>query len=147
MAKAEKKPVEAAAIIRVATGLAFLYFGAQMLFGAFGGRGFEATAGRIQADLGFAPGTFFAVLIGGGILLCGFLLFIGLFTRIVWAPVAITAGLALFWEQWETLVYQEPVPFPTGLVFFAAASAIYFLGAGAYSIDRKLARERAEASA
>jgi len=146
MADRAKELSWAAAILRGMLGAIFLYHGAQMLFGAFGGNGFDATAARIQDYLGFRPGTLFAVVFGGTVFLSGLFLFIGLFTRPASIPAAVAAGLALFWKNWSETVFATPGDiFPYHLLLFAVALAVYFLGPGAFSVDRKIARERADA--
>lgn len=53
--------------------------GAQKLFGAFGGKGFEGTESAF-AQMGYEPAWFFALLGGGSEFAGGLLLLLGLFT-------------------------------------------------------------------
>jgi len=146
MADRAKELSWAAAILRAMLGAIFLYHGAQMLFGAFGGNGFDGTAERISGYLGFRPGTLFTIVFGGTVFLSGLFLFIGLFTRPASIPAAVASGLALFWNHWAEIVFKTPGEiFPYHLLLFAVAVAVYFTGPGAFSVDRKIARERADA--
>jgi putative oxidoreductase len=131
----------AAAILRASVGIIFLFHGVQMLFGD---PGFNVTASRV-ADLGFRPPTLFAAVFGGMVGFSGLFLFIGLFTRPAAIPATVSSALAIFWPAWSRLVFETHEKFPYGLLLAAVALSVYFLGPGFVSVDRKIARERADA--
>lgn len=141
MAERTKELGWAAAILRASVGVILLYHGVHMLFGD---PGFHTTSSRVAA-LGFRPASLFAAVFGGMVGFSGLFLFIGLFTRPAAIPAAVTAALAIFWPDWARMVFETHEKFPYGFLLAAVALAVYFLGPGFFSVDRKIARERADA--
>jgi len=128
-------------LIRAATGLFLVPHGAQKLFGWFGGKGLEATAGGVAANLGLEPGLFWAVLVGGTEFFGGLLLAVGLVTRPAAVAVVILMAVAVFAVHlpngffWGQGGYEYPALW--GLV----ALAIAFRGGAELSLDRAIGRE------
>jgi uncharacterized membrane protein YphA (DoxX/SURF4 family) len=134
-----------AGILRAGVGLVFMWFGAQMLFGGrvVGGAGLHETGRRLKSAFGLAPPELWGVVFGGLVFVAGFLLLIGLFTRYACIPVTVLSGLALFWPAWAVVLYDDSkFPFPLSFLLFSTSVAIYFLGHGGFSVDRKIAQER-----
>lgn len=104
-------------------------FGAQKLFGAFGGGGLAGTEASF-AQMGYQPAWFFALLGGGSELVGGLLLMAGLFTPLGTAMalgVMINAIVAVSSKPLDTLGFP--------IVLGAVALAVAFTGPGRYSLD------------
>jgi putative oxidoreductase len=145
-------PVDLAlAVVRVALAWIFVVYGAQKLFGWFGGPGIDPTAG-FMASLGLKPGTFMAYLSGiiefGG----GIAMLLGVVTRL--------AGLALIGDMVVAMVkvtaeqglhpYTNAPGYGLNVALIALALVMFLLGAGRYSLDALAERRLAatgEASA
>jgi putative oxidoreductase len=126
----------ALAVIRLALGWIFIVYGAQKLFGSFGGPGIDPTA-RFMASLGLKPGTFMAYLSGviefGG----GIAMLLGVATRL--------AGLALIGDMVMAMIkvtaeqglhpYTNAPGYGLNVALIALALVMFLLGAGRYSID------------
>ena len=130
-------------IVRVTTGLFLIPHGAQKLFGAFGGAGFEATAAGF-AKMGLEPGTLMAALAGGTEFFGGLLLVLGLFTR---QAAFICSGEMAF----AYFISHAPRNFYPALNGgnLAIAYSFVFLylavaGGGAWSLDRWRSNRGAE---
>ena len=124
-------------VLRLTAGGLLAGHGAQKLFGAFGGRGLQATTGTMES-LGMKPGQKWAVLAGGsefagGVLTAlGFLHPLGPITML--APMS-TATATAHWGKpiWVTSGGAElPV------TNIAIATALLFVGPGSISADRVL---------
>jgi putative oxidoreductase len=104
-------------------------FGAQKLFGAFGGSGLTGTAASFE-QMGYHPALFFAIVGGTSELLGGLLLLFGLLTPLGSAMamgVMINAIAAVSSKPLETLGFP--------IVLGAVALALAFTGPGRYSLD------------
>lgn len=104
-------------------------FGAQKLFGVFGGGGLTAT-GAYFAQLGYHPPLLFALLGGGSELVGGLLLMAGLFVPLGTAMVMgvmINAYMAVADKPLETTALP--------VIVFAIALGLAFSGPGRYSVD------------
>lgn len=132
-------PVDLAlVVVRVALAWIFVVYGAQKLFGWFGGPGIDPTAG-FMASLGLKPGTFMAYLSGiiefGG----GIAMLLGLVTRL--------AGLALIGDMVMAMIKvtaeQGLHPYTTqnapgyglNVALIGLGLVMFLLGAGRYSLD------------
>jgi len=126
-------------IIRVVTGLFLMPHGAQKLFGLWGGN-IQGTAGFFT-KIGLEPALSLAYLAGAMEFFGGFLLLIGLWTRI-WA-----AGLVIFMAVAVTQVHLANGFFWTKggyeypLMWGLLALAIFLKGGGRYSVDEKIGKE------
>jgi putative oxidoreductase len=104
-------------------------FGAQKLFGAFGGSGLAGTEASF-AQMGYHPALFFAILGGASEFLGGILLILGLLTPLGAAMamgVMINAIVAVSSKPLDTLGFP--------IVLGAVALALAFTGPGRYSLD------------
>jgi putative oxidoreductase len=128
--------------VRIALAWVFVYYGAQKLFGAFGGPGIHGTALYFSNTAHLHPGGLFAVLggvteFGGGIAIA-----LGLFSRL--------AALALLGDQ---VVAMVTVTWASGFGSLGAGAGYQFnvtlavlavvvmaLGAGRPSVDSLIAR-------
>lgn len=124
---------------RMTAGLLLVPHGAQKLFGAFGGAGLDGTA-QYLASIGFAPGMFFAVMLGALEFFGGIALALGLLTRPIAAAVVVFMGVAVLVHlpngyAWNAGGFEMPLFW--GLIALACA----IRGGGRYSLDRLLGRE------
>jgi putative oxidoreductase len=123
-------------ILRLVIGLVLAGHGAQKLFGSFGGYGIAGTGGWL-ASIGFRPGKQMAVLTGLAELLGGLALAIGLLTPLAAAAVIGTMTVAA-WTHSANGLWGTNGGYELPLINTAAAAALAFTGAGAYSLDNAL---------
>lgn len=104
-------------------------FGAQKLFGFFGGGGLAGTEAAF-AQMGYQPALFFAVLGGASELLGGLLLVLGLLTPL---GAAMSMGVMINAIAAVSAKSLDVLGFP--IVLGAVALALAFTGPGRYSLD------------
>ena len=127
-------------LIRVFTGLMLMPHGAQKLFGWFGGGGISGTAGFF-AKIGLEPALPLVYWVGFFEFFGGLALVIGLFTR----PVALVIAVQMFVAAYVVHLsngffwFKGGYEFP--LLWGVIAVAIFFRGAGSFSVDAKIGRE------
>jgi putative oxidoreductase len=130
----------AEALMRVALGVILIPHGMQKLFGSFGGMGLDGFAALFN-KLGYSPGMFWTVVVGGTEFIGGILLVLGLLTRISAAAQVIFMLNAI----WFTANTQGFFWTKGGMEYplLIGAVALYYLcrGGGPYSLDRRLGRE------
>jgi putative oxidoreductase len=140
----------ATAILRLALGIVFFAHGAQKMLGWFGGPGFSATMGFFTGGMHIpAPFAFLAIaaeFFGGLGLMLGFLTRIAAFGIAVNMAVAIATvhganGLFMNWTG-----RQKGEGFEFHLLVLAIAAFLMIRGAGAFSVDRAIARAGARRS-
>jgi putative oxidoreductase len=121
-------------VLRVVFGAIFAAHGAQKLFGWFGGYGIEGTGGFFES-IGFRPGKTMAVVAGASELAGGLGLAAGLLT-----PLAAAAVIGVMVNAFFATKRKAPLIGGSELdvLYAAAAAAIGFTGAGAYSLDRAI---------
>ncbi len=119
-------------LIRIASGLAFLYHGSAILFGAFGGPGPDKFAGLMHAPV------LIAYLVGLAQVVGGLAILIGLFTRIGAVCVAIVMLGAIFLVHLPHGfdINQDGAEY--ALTQFLIAIALILTGAGSYSLSSHL---------
>src|SRR5580700_8734384 len=133
----------ATTIIRVVLGIVFFAHGAQKMLGWFGGYGFTGT-------MGFFTGTmhipaFFAFLAIAAEFFGSLGLLLGLFTRVAAFGIAMNMLVAIvmvhsqfgFFANWSGT--QKGEGFEYHLLVLAMCALLMIKGAGAVSVDRKLA--------
>ncbi len=132
----------AEALLRVVVGLALVPHGLRNTFGMFPSTGVQShdlteLARQLDRD-GYRPGKFWAPAISITQLLCGPMLALGLFTRLVACPIVIFLIVSNF-ERWRVGGYFWN---KTGLEYTLmwTVAALYFLvhGGGAISVDHLL---------
>ena len=131
-------------VTRVVLGLVMMAHGAQKVFGWFGGGGYEATVQSFVHGMGLP--VVVPVLVMMAELLGGLGLVLGAFTRVAAGGiVALMLGAVFlvhlpngFFMNWSG---QKPGEgFEYHLLAIAMATTLLFEGAGAYSVDRALAK-------
>ncbi len=121
-------------IARILLGAALFAHGSQKLFGWFGGHGPAATGGFFE-QLGFRPGTLFAVAGGLGEFLGGALTVLGLGGAIGPVLIVLVMLVAIFSVHIGKGLFVSNGGWELNTGNIAAALAIAFLGNGAYSLD------------
>lgn len=135
----------ALAILRLVLGVVFFAHGAQKVFGWFGGFGFQGTMGAMT-HLGMPAGLVLLIMVTE--LLGGLGLIVGFLTRI---PALGIIGLMIgaifivhlsngFFMNWYG--NQKGEGYEYHLLAIAMAAVLLLRGAGAFSLDRLLYRER-----
>jgi uncharacterized membrane protein YphA (DoxX/SURF4 family) len=132
----------AEALLRIVVGLTLVPHGLRMTFGWFAGTGSKGTnlkalAAQLDAS-GYRPGALWAPAISLTQLVCGPLLALGLFTRIVAVPIVIFLAVSNV-ERWRVGGYfWNTLGMEYTLMWTVAA--FYFLvhGGGVYSLDHLL---------
>lgn len=83
--------------------------------------------------LGFgAAPSFYLVMFAE--MICGALVMLGLFTRPALIPLIITMTVALLRIHWENEITDKELP----LLYLAVYGAIFMLGPGRFSVDRRM---------
>ncbi len=94
--------------------------------------GFAEMVAEFPDPLGLGPQTSLGLMVFAEVV-CAFLCFIGLFTRLCAIPVVIAMAVAFF-------IIHSDDPFEKkemALLYMAAFATLAFTGPGKYSIDRK----------
>lgn len=122
--------------LRLALGVIFIAHGAQKVFGAFGGRGFNAFISG-AAPLGLWPSWFWMGSAALGELIGGVLVLLGLFTRVGAGTIAIIMIVAIFGVHSKAFfLTQGGMEF--ALANLAMALTLLYLGGGHLSVDANL---------
>jgi putative oxidoreductase len=140
------------AVLRLTVGAVFIAHGAQKLFGVWGGGGPEGTAAYFS-QVGLNPAYPLALAAGVTELMGGLMLIIGAYTLVASLALLVVMGVAVwkvhymngFFLNWG-LAPDQGHGFEFNLVLVGALVALMLTGAGAFSIDRRRARD-AEAEA
>ena len=117
--------------LRIFIGLIFAFYGAQKLFGAFGGAGVQGFT-EMLGNMGFPLAVFFAILVGLVEFLGGLALAVGFVTRyaaVLLGVVMLVAFIVVFPNGFTTW----RVPF----ILLWVMVSMLFSGAGRYSLDRR----------
>ena len=122
-------------LLRVIVGGLFVGHGTQKLFGWFGGHGLDGT-GAWMESLGFRRGRVWAAIGGLAESLGGLLLALGFLTPLAAAAIVGVMTTATMAVHLRNGVWNTNGGYELPLVYAAAATAIAFMGPGAYSVDR-----------
>jgi putative oxidoreductase len=125
----------AALPLRLGLGGVFIVYGAQRLFGLFGGPGLGTSAERLEA-LGFAPGLLWAVGIGLAELVGGVALLLGLLTRWV-ALVLAVKTLAAALVGYGTAATAVPGAAELPLILLAGLLSLGCSGAQTWALEER----------
>jgi putative oxidoreductase len=130
------------ALLRVAVGLALVPHGLRMTFGAFPNTGQPLRNIGMLADhldrQGYRPGRLWALAISLTQLVCGPLLALGLFTRVVAVPVVLFLLVANI-ERWRVGRYfWNQLGLEYTLMWTVAAVHVLAYGGGPISVDHLL---------
>lgn len=120
-------------IIRIIIGLVFMFYGAQKLFGLFGGHGIKGTGGWFES-IGVKPGNVAAILAGAGELLSGLLFILGLFLPVAAAIITIIMLGAIVKVHGPKGFANGAGGYEYNLVLIIVAIGIALIGPGGFSI-------------
>jgi putative oxidoreductase len=129
------------ALLRIVVGLTLVPHGLRVTFGCFAGTGKVTNLKALAAELnagGFRPGRLWAPAISLTELVCGPLLALGLFTRVVAVPIVIFLAVSNV-ERWRVGgFFWNTLGLEYTLMWTVAA--FYFLvhGGGLFSLDHLL---------
>jgi putative oxidoreductase len=118
-------------ILRLAVGGAMLTHGWAKL------SHFGEKAPEFMNFLGLGGTTSLALVVFAEFL-CSILLILGLFTRLATIPLIITMKVAIFMVHWQDGFGE----FELAFLYLAIYAALFFSGAGAYSVDALLHKKR-----
>jgi putative oxidoreductase len=124
-------------LLRVIFGIAMAAHATQKLFGWFGGHGLKGTGGFFES-LGFRPGVAFAAAAGLSELGGGVLLALGFFTPFGAAGVLAAMIVAMVSVHLRNGFFAGGGGIELPFLYAAAALALAFTGAGAFSFDALL---------
>lgn len=127
--------------LRIPVGIIFAAHGAQKLFGWFGGYGLEGT-GQFFGSIGLNPGVLMALLAGAAEFFGGLALVAGVLVRPAAASLAFAMLVAIFAVHVGNGFFMDKGGYEYALALFAASLSLLFSGAGRFSVDRALTRER-----
>ncbi len=130
--------------IRIALGLIFIGHGSQKVFGAFGGRGFDAwinTQVTVALPTGLPPLKFWLTCAAFAELFGGVMVLIGLLTRVGAALLGIVMFVALYFVHWRYGFYlhdngTDGIEYV--LALFCCCIALIIEGGGRGSFDASL---------
>lgn len=124
-------------IARLILGLGLMSHGTQKLFGWFGGGGIAGTGGFFE-NLGFRPGTLFALAAGLGETIGGLLTVLGLGGALGPALIVIVMLVAIFSVHISKGFFNQNGGWELPITNIGLAIAIAFGGNGLYSVDNAL---------
>ena len=124
-------------IARMILGLSLMAHGTQKLFGWFGGGGIAGTGGFFE-NLGFRPGTLFALAAGLGETVGGLLTVLGLGGALGPALIVIVMLVAIFSVHVSKGFFNQNGGWELPVTNIGLAIAIAFGGNGLYSVDNAL---------
>ncbi|MEZ9190670.1 MULTISPECIES: DoxX family protein [unclassified Vibrio] len=128
--------------LRIPVGFIFMAYGAQKLFGWFGGYGLEGT-GQWMASIGLGPGVLMALLAGSAEFFGGLFILLGLLTRPAALSLAMTMIVAIFAVHFENGLFMANNGYAFGLALLAASVSLVFSGAGKAALDQFVAKKLA----
>jgi len=127
-------------VLRLSAGIIFAAYGAQKLFGMFGGYGLEGT-GQWMESIGLAPGYFMALMAGSAEFFGGLLLILGLATRPAALALAGTMLVAIVTVHLPNGLFMSNNGYAFGLALLAISLSIVFSGAGRFAVDNLIANK------
>lgn len=120
-------------IIRLMIGIVFFYYGAQKLFGWFGGYGIKGTGGWFES-VGIKPGNAAAAFSGLAELVAGILFIAGLFLPFGAVLVSIVMAGAIAKVHGSKGFTNSAGGFEYNLVLMAVAIGLALIGPGSFSL-------------
>lgn len=120
--------------LRLSAGIIFAAYGAQKLFGLFGGYGLEGT-GQWMESIGLAPGYLMALMAGSAEFFGGLLLILGVATRPAALALAGTMLVAIVTVHLPNGLFMSNNGYAFGLALLAISVSLVFSGAGRYAVD------------
>jgi putative oxidoreductase len=125
--------------LRLTAGIIFVAYGAQKLFGWFGGFGLEGT-GQWMASIGLEPGYFMALMAGSAEFFGGLFLIAGLLIRATGIALAVTMLVAIVTVHLPNGLFMANNGYAFGLALLAMSASLAISGAGKFSLDNTIAK-------
>jgi putative oxidoreductase len=128
-------------LVRLVLGIVLMFHGSQKLFGWFDGIGMEAFTKYLDEELAIPMPQVSAYLSAGTEFAGGALLILGFLTRLVAIPVFVNMLVAVVAaHRHEFAVKNDGMEY--ALMLCVVALALVFMGAGRFSVDGCLRREK-----
>lgn len=127
-------------LLRAGIGVILVPHGCQKIFGMFSGMGITANAAFFE-KVGYTPGMFWGTLVGCTELVAGFLLIIGLFTRLAAFSVAIFMILAIHFTSTHNGFFWTKGGMEYSLLILLSSLVFLIKGSCGYSVDNAMGRE------
>lgn len=124
-------------LVRLVVGLLMAAYGAQTLFGWFGGQGIAGT-GMFLESIGFRPGRIFALLAAATQLASGVLIALGFLGPVGPALMLSVMIVAAVSVHWENGLFATSNGIELALIYGTVAVALALIGFGNYSLDALL---------
>lgn len=122
-------------LIRLVAGLSLMAHGFPILFSNTAG------AARFFESIGFAPGLFWAYVVGLVELVCGLFLAVGFLTRLVAVPIIGFLAVAILTYHWQFGFAWQNRGFEYPLFWSIVVFHFLVRGGGKWSIDALIGRE------
>lgn len=132
-------PSWAPVALRLALAAIFLFHGSGKLFGLFGGRGIEGTAGGFE-QIGLKPAKPLAILAGGTEFFGGLALLLGLLTRPAALGIACVMAVAIAAVHGKNGFSLQKGGFEYCFALLMMCAALLVSGGGMLSLDALLSR-------
>jgi putative oxidoreductase len=126
-------------LIRLAIGALFIIHGAQRLFGAFGGVGFDRYVQNILAN-GMLPPNLIGLLIVGSEFLSGLLILFGLATEVGAMAIIVIAGLEIYSASAHNGLFRENRGLVFDLAVIVGCAALVIWGPGGFALWKRRRR-------
>lgn len=123
-----------ALLLRVITGIIFVAYGSQKLFGWFGGYGLDGT-GQWMSSIGLQPGYIMALLAGSAEFFGGIFIILGLLVRPAALVLAFTMLIAIVTVHLQNGLFMANNGYAFGLALMTMSLSLVLSGAGKLSLD------------
>jgi putative oxidoreductase len=127
--------------LRIALGAVFIARGSQIIFGAFGGPGFDAWLNNTPVPLGLTPPKLWLTLAAFGQLVGGIMVLLGLLTRVgafIIGSVMFVAIYGIHWRHGFFLNDNGVDGIEYALALFCMCVALMIEGGGRGSVDASM---------
>ena len=127
--------------LRIALGLVFIARGSQIVFGAFGGPGFDTYLNNTPVPLGLTPPELWLTLAAFGQLVGGIMVLLGLLTRVgafIIGAIMFVAIYGIHWKYGFFLRDNGIDGIEYALALFCMCVALMIEGGGRGSVDATL---------
>lgn len=129
-------------VLRLVLGLTFMAHGSQKLFGAFGGPG-PAGVTKMMPALGFHPAVFWAWVLMLAEFVGGFLIVVGLITRLAALGIIVDMAVAIAKVHGKNGFFlEQKIGYEYNILIIAVCLALIIGGAGKVSLDWLFRRRR-----
>jgi putative oxidoreductase len=124
-----------ALLIRLVIGMAFFLHGAQKVFGWFGGPGLDKWSQYLSTQGYSKTVSVFSAYVE---MIAGFLLIIGVFTKISAISMIVFMLFAIGIAHWDKGYFSQKGGYEYQLLLIVSCIIVLLLGGGEYSVDKYL---------